>query len=272
MIVRRLMVTALACVAVACTACGSGATATATSTSTATSTGAAATPSAGGLSGAITVFAAASLTDAFKDAEPGLEAAGPGFKATYSFAGSQQLVTNIKNGAPADVIATADTKTMQALVDAGLVATPQNFARNRLEIAVARGNPKGITGLTDLARPDVAVVLADPSVPAGNFARQALQKARVSVTPKSNELDVKSALLKVESGDADAAIVYTTDVAAASSKVDGVVVPDAQNVIAVYPIAVVRATANPAAAAAFVREAVSGLVQQALLRRGFLAP
>jgi molybdate transport system substrate-binding protein len=109
-------------------------------------------------------------------------------------------------------------------------------------------------------------------VPAGNFAKQVLAKASVTVTPKSLELDVKTVLEKVESGDADAAIVYTTDVAAAASLVTGVVIPDAQNIIATYPIAVVKATANAAAAAAFVTEAVSGLVQKALLKRGFLPP
>jgi molybdate transport system substrate-binding protein len=232
----------------------------------------AATPTAAPLSGSLTVLAAASLTEAFSDAKPTLQAANPGFVATFSFAGSQQLVTNIINGAPADVIATADQTTMQKLVTAGLVNTPATFTRNRLEIAVAPGNPKGIHTLADLARSDVSVVLAAPAVPAGNFAKQVLAKANVTVTPKSLELDVKTVLEKVESGDADAAIVYTTDVAAAASLVSGVVIPDAQNIIATYPIAVVKATVNAAAAAAFVTEAVSGLVQKALLKRGFLPP
>lgn len=223
-------------------------------------------------SGSLTVLAAASLTEAFKDAEKALEVNDPGFKATYSFAGSQQLVTNIKNGAPSDVIATADTTSMQTLVTAGLVETPQTFARNKLGIAVAKGNPKGIKALADLANPAVSVVLADPSVPAGKFARQALQKAGVSVTPKSNELDVKSTLQKVAAGDADAGIVYSTDVSSAAGKVDGVAIPESQNVIAVYPIAVVKATRYHDAAVAFVQEAVSGAVQSALHKRGFLAP
>ena len=262
----RPVIAALSLLTVIVTACGS---------STSSSTPGPASGQSGGaptLSGSITVFAAASLTEAFKDAEKTLEQRHPGFVATYSFAGSQQLVTNINNGAPADVIATADMKTMQALVSAQLVETPQTFARNTLQIAVAKGNPKGIRSLADLANPAIAVVLADPSVPAGNFARRALQKAGVPVTPKSNELDVKSALQKVESGDADAAIVYATDVSSASDKVDGIVIPDAQNVVAVYPIAVVRATRNREAAAGFVQEAVSGDVQKALRKRGFLAP
>jgi molybdate transport system substrate-binding protein len=224
------------------------------------------------LTGSLTVLAAASLTEAFNDAEAALEANNPGFTATYSFAGSQQLVMNIIDGAPADVIATADEITMQRLVTAGLVDTPHAFARNRLEIAVAKGNPKGSRTLADLARPDVAVVLADPSVPAGNFARQVLARAGVTITPKSLELDVKTVLEKVESGDADAAIVYATDVAAASNQVTGVVIPDSENIVAVYPIAVVKSTQNPSSARAFVTQAISGAIQAALLRRGFLPP
>jgi molybdate transport system substrate-binding protein len=224
------------------------------------------------LSGTLTVFAAASLSEAFKDAEQRLEAKNPGFMATDAFAGSQQLVANIQNGAPADVVATADTTTMQRLVSAGQVESPRTFARNTLAIAVARGNPRHVAGLSDLAAPGVSVVLADPSVPAGNLARQALQRAGVTVVPKSNELDVKSTLEKVESGDADAAIVYTTDVSAASGRVDGVAIPAGQNIVATYPIAVVRASRHHDAAAAYVGEAVSGDVQAALRRRGFLQP
>ena len=228
--------------------------------------------SADPLNGSITVFAASSLTSAFNTAEKGLELDHPGFTAQYSYGSSQTLVSQLINGAPADVIATADQTTMQKLVTAGLVGTPVTFTRNRLEIAVAPGNPKGIHTLADLARSDIAVVLAAPAVPAGNFAKQVLAKANVTVTPKSLELDVKTVLEKVESGDADAAIVYTTDVAAAAGLVTGVVIPDAQNIIATYPIAVVKATANAAAAAAFVTEALSGLIQKALLKRGFLPP
>ncbi len=125
---------------------------------------------------------------------------------------------------------------MQKLVDAGLVDAPKTFARNKLEIAVAPGNPKHITGLADLEKPGVTLVLEDPSVPAGNYARQAFQKAGLPApNPASNELDVKSALTKLTSGDADAVIVYVTDVKAAGSKAEGVTIPDSQNVIATLP-------------------------------------
>jgi molybdate transport system substrate-binding protein len=230
------------------------------------------TPTTSPLSGNLTVFAAASLTEAFNDEKTALQGTAPGLTLTYSFAGSQALVTQIQQGAPADVFASADQKNMQKLVDAGLVDTPRVFARNKLEIVVAPGNPKKITGLADLARPGLIVVLEDPSVPAGAYSQQALQGAGVTVKPKSLELDVKSTLSKVTSGEADAAIVYVSDVQSAGTKATGVAIPDAQNVIATYPIAVVKAGKNHAAAAAFIDELVTGSGQKALQGRGFLAP
>jgi molybdate transport system substrate-binding protein len=224
------------------------------------------------LTGPLTVLAAASLTEAFNGTKTTLEREHAGLHVTYSFAGSQALVTQVVNGAPADVVATADETTMSRLVTAALVEAPTVFAHNRLEIAVAPGNPKGIRGLADLAAPNLTVVLADPSVPAGRFAQQALQKAGVTVTPRSLELDVKSVLQKVAMGEADAGIVYVTDVTAAGATVAGVAIPDGQNVIATYPIAVVKATTHHAAAAAFVTEIVSGVGQQALRTHGFLGP
>ncbi|MBV8692559.1 MAG: extracellular solute-binding protein, partial [Actinobacteria bacterium] len=143
---------------------------------------------------------------------------------------------------------------------------------NKLQIAVAPGNPKHITGLADLAKADLRVVLVDPSVPAGTYSQQALSTAGVTVKPKSLELDVKSALAKVTSGEADATIVYVTDVKASAGKADGVDIPDNQNVIAVYPIAVVKASTHHDAAAAYVDEIVSGTGQKALQARGFLPP
>ncbi|MEY2588490.1 MAG: molybdate transport system substrate-binding protein [Acidimicrobiaceae bacterium] len=224
----------------------------------------------GKASGALTVLAAASLTESFNDAKPILER--DGLSITYSFAGSQSLVTQLQQGAPADVIATADQSTMQKLVDAGLVDPPTVFARSSLAIVVAPGNPKGVKSLADLARSDLAVVLADPSVPAGKLAQQVLDKAGVKVVPKSLELDVKSTLTKVTSGEADAAIVYVTDVRAAGAKVAGVTIPDEQNAVASYPIAVVKATGNRTGAEAFVNSARHGPVQDALMGRGFGPP
>jgi molybdate transport system substrate-binding protein len=129
-----------------------------------------------------------------------------------------------------------------------------------------------VKALADLARSDLAVVLADPSVPAGKLAQQVLDKAGVKVVPKSLELDVKSTLTKVTSGEADAAIVYVTDVRAAGAKVAGVTIPDEQNAVASYPIAVVKATGNRTGAEAFVNSARHGPVQDALMGRGFGPP
>jgi molybdate transport system substrate-binding protein len=222
--------------------------------------------------GQVVVSAAASLTKAFNAGLFGLVVAQPGLHVTYDFAGSNALATQILQGAPADVFASADQANMQRLVAAGLVDTPVLFARNQLEIAVAPGNPRHVLGLADLGRPDVSVVLEAPGVPAGDYARQALASAGVVVRPKSLETDVKSAITKVTAGEADAAVVYVTDVAAAGRSVDGVPVPDTQNVVATYPIAVVKATKNRAGAAAFVQSATSGAIQEALRAAGFLAP
>ena len=220
--------------------------------------------------GSITVFAAASLTEAFNAAGTALRAEQPGVNVTFSFAASGTLVTQVEQGAPADVIATADTAAMQKLVDAGLVDAPIVFARNRLEIIVAPGNPKRVTGLADLARSDLAVVLADPSVPAGKYAAQVLTRADVSVTPRSLETDVKAAVARVANGEADAAIVYATDVHAADAKATGVEIPASQNLLADYPIAIVKATRNRAAAEAFVAAITRGSGRDALTQAGFL--
>lgn len=244
---------------------------------------AAVTPSGGGsssrsaptpdpLTGSLTVFAAASLTEAFNDAKATLQNAHSGLSITYSFAGSQALAAQVRNGAPADVVATADLTTMQTLVTAGLVDAPRTFARNKLEIVVAPGNPKHITGLADLARGDLKVILEDPSVPAGKYGRQALQAQGVTAKPVSLPLDVKSELLAVEQGNADVGIVYVTDVSSAGTAVTGVPIPDNQNVVADYPIAVVKAATNTTAAQAFVDQMVSGAGRQALLARGFIGP
>ena len=222
------------------------------------------------MTGPLTVFAAASLTAPFNAAKARLVAENPGFSLTYSFAGSQQLVAQISAGAPGDIVATADEETMARLVAADLVETPTTFARNTLQIAVAPRNPKTITSLGDLPRPGLKVVLADPSVPAGRYARQALDKAGVTVRPVSLELDVKSALGKVTSGEADAAVVYVTDVAAGGTAVAGVDIPAVHNVVASYPVAVVRATRNRAASRAFVDQLLHGAGRAALLAHGFL--
>ena len=209
---------------------------------------------------AVTVLAAASLAEAF-----GTIASSD---VAYSFAGSQQLVAQVEAGAPADVVATADAEAMDRLVRAGLVDGPTDFARNRRAIAVAPGNPRRITGLRDLAGAGLRVVLADPAVPAGRYAEEVLARAGVRVRPVSLELDVKAVARKVESGEADAALVYATDVTPPSR----VEIPNAANVVATYPVAVVRATANREDAQAFVDRLLGPAGRQALADRGFLLP
>ena len=213
----------------------------------------------------VTVFAASSLTEAFGDLEQHLD----DLTVTYNFAGSQALVQQIVTGAPADVVATADERTMAQLVEAELVERPVVFASNRLVIAVEAGNPLGVTGLVDLARPELAVVLADPSVPSGRYAAEALAAAGVTVRPRSLELDVRAALAKVVNGEADAAIVYATDARVARTRTDAIPSAGAE---AVYLVAVVRNTEHRAAAEAFVARITSGPGRAVLRARGFELP
>jgi len=223
------------------------------------------------LSGPISVFAAASLTDSFNALGTSFQAANPAVTVKFNFAGTPTLVTQIEQGAPADVFASADTTNMDKLKGDGFTAgTPQVFARNKLEIVVAPGNPKRIATPADLAKPGVIYITEGPTVPAGKYALQALKTAGVTVTPKSLETDVKSVISKIELGEADAGIVYTTDVTAAGSKVEGVPIPDTDNVIATYPIVTVRATTTSAAANAFIAFVLSSAGQAKLQSFGFL--
>jgi len=245
-----------ATVAALCAACGSTAPA-------------AATPSA--LSGSITVFAAASLSDSFKALSSAFQTAHPRVTVQFNFAGTPTLVTQIEQGAQADVFASADTTNMDKLKGDGFtVGTPQLFAHNQLEIVVAPGNPKGITGLADLAKPGVIYISEAATVPAGKYSLQALAKAGVTVTPKSLETDVKSVVSKVELGEADAGTVYTTDVKAAGSKVQGVPIPSAYNVVATYPLVAVKGTKNSTVANAFIAYVLSSAGQSTLESFGFL--
>ncbi len=180
--------------------------------------------SSGGEPREISVFAASSLTDAFTRLGEDFTAAHPGVTVTFNFAGSNDLVTQLQQGAPADVLATADTRSMEAAGD--LAGAPQAFAGNKLVIAVAPGNPEHITGLADLAREDLKVVLAAPEVPAGKYAEEVLAEAGVTVKPVSLEVSVKGVVTKVSLGEADAGIVYATDVDAAQGKLEGVAIPD----------------------------------------------
>lgn len=228
-------------------------------------------PTAGPVSGQLTVLAAASLTDAFKDAGHTFEKAHPGANVQFSFGGSSALATQIQQGAPADVFASADQANLDKV--SGQVAGAQKvFAANRLQIAVAPGNPKHIGSLADLARPGLVLVLCAPQVPCGTYAMQAFKKAGVTAAPRSQETDVRAVLTKIATGEADAGIVYATDVKSGGGSVQGVDIPDAQNVVASYPVAVLKGAPNPRAAEAFTDFLVSPGGQAILTRYGFQKP
>lgn len=222
-------------------------------------------------SGTVSVFAAASLSDSFRALGSAFQASHPAVTVRFNFAGTPTLVTQIEQGAQADVLASADTTNMDRLTADGFGAgTAQVFAHNQLEIVVGPGNPKHISGLADLARPGLIYISEAATVPAGKYSLQALAKAGVSVAPKSLETDVKSVVSKVELGEADAGIVYTTDVKAAGSKVQGVSIPAADNVVATYPIVAVKGAKNSAAANAFIAYVRSSTGQSTLESFGFL--
>jgi molybdate transport system substrate-binding protein len=223
--------------------------------------------------GRVVVLAAASLAAAFGAVDDAFERAQPGTTVETSFAGSQILVQQIREGAPADVFAAADEASMKAVADAGELAEPARvFAKNRLAIAVRPGNPSGIRTLADLGRPGLIVALGGPSVPVGRYAAEAFKRAGVPVPTASQEPDVKAVVTKIVLGEADAGIVYVTDVTAAGGKIEGVPIPDAHNVEARYPIAVLRDAPNAAGARALVAF-VLGPDGQAVLRRfGFASP
>jgi molybdate transport system substrate-binding protein len=251
MLKSRNLAIALTGIALIAAACGSS---SKSSTDTPSSTTAVTTATGAGatLSGSVTVLAASSLTNAFTALGTEFQSAHPGTKITFSFGSSSDLETQIEQGAPADVFASADQANMDKVVKAhDNAGDPDGFAKNKLEIAVEKGNPMHIAALADLAKSGTVVVLCDPSAPCGKFANQVLSNAKVTLTPKSRELNAKATLSKVELGEADAAIVYVSDVKS-SGKVDGVEIPDAVNVLTTLPIVTLKDSKNSALAQAWV--------------------
>lgn len=238
----------------------------ASSADTATSSGAA-------ISGTVTVLAAASLKASFDALAAQFEKAHPGATVKVSYDGSTTLATQITGGAPADVFVSADQKNMATVTDAGLATgTPTLFASNTLQIAVAPGNPKKITSLADLAKSGVLTVLCAPAVPCGRAAHTALDAAKVTVKPASEEQNVTVVLTKVQTGDADAGLVYRTDVSSAGGKVLGVDFPEASKAVNHYPIVALKAAPNPAGAKAFVELVLGPDGQKTLAGLGFAKP
>ncbi|KJK45284.1 molybdate ABC transporter substrate-binding protein [Streptomyces sp. NRRL F-4428] len=230
-----------------------------------------AAPSASGAPPAnLTVLAASSLTDVFRTAGAAYEKAHPGTKVTFSFAGSQELAAQVKQGAPADALVTADTRTMDGL--RAETGEPRVVAKNRLVIATGKGNPFKVDELKDLADPGLKVVLAAPEVPVGRYSRQILDAQKVAVKPVSQEPSVRAVLGKVEMGEADAGLVYRTDAARSGGKVVTVEIPDGQNAVASYPAATLRHSWNAGAAAAFTAWLSGPEAQKIFQEAGFQQP
>lgn len=241
---------------------------------------AAASSTKAALSGSITVFAAASLTDAFNAIGKEFEQANPGTKITFSFAGSSTLATQITEGAPADVFASADTKQMKVVTDEGNATAPVIFATNVPVVVAPKGDTR-VQSFADLAKPGVKLVLAAPTVPIGNYARtifanasgangiSATFSADVLKNLQSNETNVKAVIAKIQVGEADAGVVYTTDAAAAKGEVTTIAIPKEYNVVAEYPMAVLKTSSHLDVAEAFVQYVTSGAGQAILKGYGF---
>jgi molybdate transport system substrate-binding protein len=273
----RLLVAVAAALGLLAASCGSDGSSSDTTSAADTEAAATEAPAteaaAPTVSGDITVFAAASLTDSFTKIGDAFTKANPDAKVTFSFDASSALVQQIAQGAPADVFASADQASMDRLTTAGLAGTaPAIFATNLLAIIVPKGNPKGITGVADLAKPDLKVVLCAPEVPCGKYATQILTSANVSVTPVSLAQNVKGVVTPVTAGEADAGIVYVTDVRAAGARAEAVDIPTGINVVASYPIATVKTSTKQDVDQAFM-DYVLGDEGQAILKEdGFLPP
>lgn len=229
--------------------------------------------STSGVTGNITVFAAASLTESFTQIGRDFEAANQGSKVIFNFAGSSALANQINQGAPADVFASASPSTMKTVTDAGNGnGTPAVFAKNQLVIAVPKGNPMGIAGLADLTKPNLKLALCAEQVPCGAAAKTALAAAGVTVTPVTLEQDVKAALSKLRLGEVDAALVYRTDAKAATADVDGLEFPESAGAINEYPIVALKDAPNQAGAQAFLAYVRSEPGKAVLTQAGFQAP
>lgn len=268
-------------------ACGgdddSAPTGTATAPSGAeTATDTAETPTATPLEGDITVFAAASLTDAFIEMGEAFEDANGGVGVEFNFASSSALATQINEGAPADVFASADNAQMKVVTDAGNGSSPQLFAKNVLVVIVPAGSE--LDDFEDLASEGIRLVLAGPDVPVGRYSRQILENAsaaggisadfgaRVLANLRSDEANVRAVLSKVQLGEADAGIVYQTDAAIAGDDVEVIEIPEAFNVLAEYPIAAIAETSEPEIATAFIAFVLSEDGQAILREYGFSSP
>lgn len=277
---------AVALIAMLAAACGDddNGSATPTTAPVKTTQAAAATPTSAPVTGKITVFAASSLTAPFNEIGDAFKSANPGAAVEFNFAGSPALRTQLEQGARADVLAVADKPNMQQALDKQLVKDAgEAFARNKLAIAVPKSNSASITTPADLAKPGIKLVLAQKDVPVGNYARQSIDKmaadpaygadfsTKVLANVVSEEPNVKAVVTQVQLGQADAAIVYVTDISAdIQADVTMIPIPDQFNIIAEYPIAITSDASNPAGARAFIDFVLSDAGKAILKEYGFI--
>jgi len=250
-------------IALATTACSSAKDAAGPSSSPASA--------AHAVSATITVFAASSLTGTFNDLGTRFEEAHPGVKVVFNYGSSGTLAAQITQGAPADVFASAAPKNMQTVLDAQDASTSTNFAKNTMEVVVPAANPAKIVTLADLARPGVKLALCVTTAPCGATADEVFAKAKLTVAPVTREADAKTTISKITLGEADAAVVYVTDVKAATG-VTGIPIPSNVNATTEYPIATLTHAGHPDTAAAFVAYVLSSTGRGVLSAAGFLAP
>ena len=266
---RKSLGGAVAAIGVSLVVAGCGGSSTGGSSAASSSAAPKATSS---LSGKINVFAAASLTEAFTALGKQFEAAHPGVKVVFNFGASSTLAQQIDQGAPADVFASASTKNMEQVISAGSAKSSTAFAKNVMEIATPPSNPAQVTSVNDLAKSSVKVALCQVQVPCGATAEKVFTNAKITVTPVTQEADVKSVLSKVELGEVDAGVVYVTDVRSAGSKVKGVTIPSDVNASTTYPIAALTDSHNMSTAQAFVEYVLSSQGEAVLTADGFAQP
>jgi len=224
------------------------------------------------VNGTINVFAASSLTEAFTTLGKRFESAHPGVKVVFNFGPSSGLSEQINQGAPADVFASASTKSMDDVVAAGNATNPTSFAKNVMEIAVPPSNPGHVDSVNDLAKSSVKVALCQAAVPCGATAAKVFDNAKITVKPVTEEIDVKSVLSKVQLDEVDAGVVYVTDVRAAGDKVKGIKIPSDVNASTTYPIAALATSSDKAAAQAFIDYVLSAAGMSVLTADGFEQP
>jgi molybdate transport system substrate-binding protein len=258
--VRRFTVIAAGLVAVAVAGCSSSSSSSPSASSSSPPTG------------TITVFAAASLMQTFTQIGKQFEAAHKGDTVKFSFGPSSGLSTQITSGAPADVFASAATANMDTVVKAGDASSPQNFAKNTMEVAVPPANPAKVTSVNDLAKSSVKVALCQPQVPCGVVAAEVFKNAGITVKPVTLETDVDSVVTQVETGNVDAGMVYVTNVLSAGSKLKGITIPANVNASTLYPIATINGSKHESIAKEFVDYVLSPAGQQVLTAAGFEKP